>query len=141
MSDNWKIMEHEIGKDNHHHHVLLLAWISLTLSHHSSLSSIASGRSPRRDLMSIQNCCRSVVVGHLTLACLCVGVYWRTPLMSPSLLLQQYPACLVWLIWMVLEIEDRWSCSCCLVGCCFQDLFKEPHNILEQFLSSFFSIC
>ena len=34
------------NKDHHlHHQVLLLSWVSLTLSHHLSLSSIAPGRS------------------------------------------------------------------------------------------------
>ena len=34
----------------------------------------------------------------------------------------------------------RWPCSCCFVGCCFQDLFNIACNILVQFLLSFFSI-
>ena len=37
------------------------------------------------------------------------------------LLLQQCPACLVCLIWMVLEMEGRCPYSCCFMGCCFQD--------------------
>ena len=36
---------------------------------------------------------------------------------------------------------DRWSYSCSLVGCCFQDLFNIACSILEQFPSSFYSIC
>ena len=44
---------------NHHHqrHGLSLARISLTLSLHSSLSSIALGRSSMRDPVSVQSCC------------------------------------------------------------------------------------
>ena len=66
----------------HYHHVVL------TLSCHSSLSSITSGNSPRLPPMSIQSCCRSVLVGRLTLAHLCEGSHWRMLLLSLSLLLQ-----------------------------------------------------
>ena len=38
------------------HHVVLLTQISLTLSHHSSLSSIASGWSSRLHPVSVQSC-------------------------------------------------------------------------------------
>ena len=34
----------------------------------------------------------------------------------------------------------RWPCSCCFVGCCFQDLFNIARRILVQFPSSFYSI-
>ena len=91
--------------------------------------------------VSVQSCCRSVLVGHSTLACSCVGVHRRTSLMNSSLLLQQCLTCLVCLIWMVLEMGGRWTYSCCFVGCCFQDLFNMTHSILEQFLFSFSSIC
>ena len=53
-----------------------------------------------------------------------VGVHKSTSLMISSLLLQQCPACLVRLTWIVFVIEDRWPYSWCLVGCCLQDLFK-----------------
>ena len=43
---------------HHHHHVVLKAQTSLTLSGHSSLSSIASGRSSRLHPVSEQSCCR-----------------------------------------------------------------------------------
>ena len=36
--------------------------------------------------------------------------------MSSSLLLQQCPACLVRITWIVLVIGSRWSYSCCFVG-------------------------
>ena len=61
--------------------------------------------------------------------------------MSLSLFLQHHPTCLVWFIWMVLEIGGRWPYNCCLVGCCFQNLFSIACGILVLFLSSFFSIC
>ena len=41
----------------YHHHVLLPAQISLTLSRHPSLSSIAPERSSRLYLVSVQSCC------------------------------------------------------------------------------------
>ena len=55
----------------------------------------------------------------------CVGVHKSTPLMSSSLLLQQCPACLVRLTWIVFVIGGWWPYSWCLVGCCRQDLFKQ----------------
>ena len=42
---------------NVHHHVTLPAWISLTHSHHPSLSSIAPGRSSRLYPVLAQSCC------------------------------------------------------------------------------------
>ena len=98
-----------------HHHVELLTWISLSLAiclYHPSL------------------------VGHPTLACLCEEVHRNMSLVF--LLLQQCLACLVSLIWMVLEMGGSWLYSCCFVGCCFPDLFNTTHCILVQFLSSFF---
>ena len=59
---------------------------------------------------------------------------------SSSLLLQQCPACLIHLIWMVLEMGNRWLYSCSFVGCCFRDSFNIACSILVQFPSSFFSI-
>ena len=60
--------------------------------------------------------------------------------MNSSLLLQQYPVCLVQLIWMVLEMGGRWPYSCCFVSCYFQDLFNIARSVLVQLPSSFFSI-
>ena len=62
----------------HHHQVVLVAWISLTLSCHISLSSITSGRLSRLHPVSIQSCCRKVLVGRPTSARLCEGVHRRT---------------------------------------------------------------
>ena len=59
--------------------------------------------------------------------------------MSSSLHLQQRPACLIHLIWMVLEMGGRWPYSCCFMGCCFQDLFITARSILVQLPSSYFS--
>ena len=60
--------------------------------------------------------------------------------MHSSLLLQQYPICLVCLIWMVLEMRSRWPFNCCFMGCCFRDLFNIAYSVLVQFPSSFLSI-
>ena len=111
---------------HHHHHVVPLAWISLTLSHHFSLSFIASGRIPYPHIAA--ECMFMLVVlllpGHMW------GVHKSTSLMSSSLLLQQCPACLVHLTWIVFVIGGRWPYSWCLVGCCCQDLFKIARSIL-----------
>ena len=82
---------------NHHHHYLVVppARISLILSRHSSLSFIASGRSPGLHPVSSQSRFMSVRVGRPAFARPCEGIHRRTSLMSSSLLFQQYPACLV----------------------------------------------
>ena len=67
------------------------------------------------------------------------GVHRSTSLMSSSLLLQQCPACLVRLTWIVFLMGGRWPYSWCLVGCCRQDLFNIAHSILVQLTPSFFS--
>ena len=48
--------------------------------------------------------------------------------MSLSLLLQQCPACLVRLAWIVFVMGGRWPYSWDLVGCCCQDLFNIARN-------------
>ena len=59
-----------------------------------------------------------------------VGVHRSISLMSSSLLLQQCPACLIRLAWIVSVMGGRWPYSWCLVGCCCQDLFNITRNIL-----------
>ena len=76
----------------HHHHVVLPVWISLTLSHHFSLSFIASGRSSGLHTVSSHSCCMYVRAGHPAFAWPYVGVHRSTSLMSSFLLLQQCPA-------------------------------------------------
>ena len=65
-----------------------------------------------------------LLLGHIW------GVHRSTSLMSSSLLLQQCPACLVRLTWIVFVMGGKWPYSWCLVGCCRQDLFNIAHNIL-----------
>ena len=50
--------------------------------------------------------------------------------MSSSLFLQQCPACLVRLTWIVFVMGGRWPYSWCLVGCCRQDLFNIARKTL-----------
>ena len=109
---------------HHHHHVLPLERISLTLSRHFSLSFIASGRSSGLHPIFSHSCCMYVRAGRPAFARPYMGVHRSTSLMSSSLLLQQCPACLVHLTWIVFVMGGRWPYSWCLVGCCRQDLFN-----------------
>ena len=106
------------------------ARISLALSRHFSLSFIASGRSSGQHPISSHSCCMYVRAGRSAFARPYVGVHRNTSLMSSSLLLQQCPACLVRLTWIIFLMGGRWSYSCCFVLCCHQDLFNIASNIL-----------
>ena len=118
---------------------MLLARISLTLFHHFSPSFIASGRSSGLHPVPSHSCCMYVLTGRPAFARSYVGVHRSTSLMSSSLLLQQCPACLVRLTWIVFVMRGRWPYSWCFVGCCRQDLFNIALNILVSLPSSFFS--
>ena len=98
-----------------HHHVTLVARISLTLSRHSSLSFIAPGRSSGQHPVSSHSCWMYVRAGRPAFARPRVGVHKSTSLMSSSLLLQQCPACLVCLTWIVFVIGGKWPYG--LVAC------------------------
>ena len=113
----------------HHHHVVPLAQISLTLSRHFSQSFIASDRSSGLHPVSSHSCCMYVRAGRHAFAWPYAGVH-RSTLMSSSLLLQQCPACLVRLTCIVFVMGGRWPYSWCLVGCCHQDLFNIARSIL-----------
>ena len=115
---------------HHHHHVVPPAQISLTLSRHFSLSFIASGRSSGLHPVSSHSCCMYVLSGRPALARPYVGVHRSTSLRSSSLLLQQCPACLLRLTWIVFVMGGRWPYSWCFVGCCRQDLFNIARNCL-----------
>ena len=114
----------------HHHHVTLSARISLTLSRHPSISSIASGRSSGLHPVSAPSCCMYVRAGRPAFARPCEGVHRSTSLMSWSLLLQQCPVCLVRLIFIFFVMGGKWPYGCFFVGCCLQDLFNIARNIL-----------
>ena len=128
-SADWAICSSSNGYP-HHHHVVPLARISLTLSRHFSLPFIASGQSSGQQPVPSHSCCMYVLAGRPAFARPYVGVYRSTSLMSSSLLLQQCPACLVRLSWIVFEMGGRWPYSWCFVGCCRQDLFNIALNIL-----------
>ena len=115
---------------HHHHHVVLPAQISLTLSRHFSLLFIASGRSLGQHPVSSQCCCMYVRAGRSAFARSYVGVHRSTSLMNSPLLLQQCPACLVRLTWIVFVMGGRWPYSWCFVGCCLQDMFNIARSIL-----------
>ena len=123
----------------HHYHAVPLARISLTLSRHFSLSFFNSGRSSGPHPISSHSCCMYVRAGRPAFARPYVGVHRSTSLMSSSLLLQQCPACLVRLTWIVFVMGGRWPYSWCLVGCFLQDLFNIARSILIELPSSFFS--
>ena len=101
---------------HHHHHVVPLARISLTLSRHFSLSFIASCRSSGLHPVSAHSCSKYVWAGRPAFAWPYAGVHRSTSLMSSYLLLQQCPACLVRLAWIVFVMGVRWLYSLCLVG-------------------------
>ena len=122
-----------------YHHVVSLARISQSLYRHFSLSFIASGWSSGLHPVSSHSCCMYVRTGRPAFARPYVGVHRSTSLMSSSLLLQQCPACLVRLAWIVFVMGDRWPYSWCGVGCCRQDLFNIARNILVSLPSTFFS--
>ena len=119
-----------VGENYHHRHVVSQARISLTLSRHFSLSFIASGRSSGIRPVSSHSCWMYVRAGRPAFARPYVGVQWSTSLMNSSLILQQWPACLVRLTWIVFVMGGRWPNRWCLVGCCLQDLFKIALRVL-----------
>ena len=124
------LLQSDTKHHHHHHHVVRPARISLTLSPHFSLSFIASGRSSGLHPVSSHSCCMYVRAGRPAFDWPYAGVHRSTSLTSSSLLLQQCPACLVRLAWIVFVIGGRWPYSWWLVGCCCQDLFNIALNIL-----------
>ena len=125
--DKLSLLDHH---HHHHHHVVPLSRISLTLSRYFSLSFIAPGRSSGLQPVSSHSCCMYVRAGPPALAPPYVGVHRSTSLMSSSLLLQQCPACLARLTWIVFVMGGRWPYSWCLVGCCRQNLLNIACSIL-----------
>ena len=124
-----------------HYHVVPLARISLTLSRHFSLSFITSGWSSGLHLVSSRSCCMYVLAGRPAFTRPYVGVHRSTSFMWSSLLLQQCPACLVRLTWIVFVMGGRWPYSWCFVGRCRQDLFNIAHNSSDDlYLFSFFQV-
>ena len=121
---------------HHHHHVVPQARISLTLSRHFSLSFIAFSWSSGLHPVSSHSCCMYVRAGRPAFARPYAGVHRSISFMSSSLLLQQCPACLVRLTWIVFVMRGRWPYSWCLVGCCLQDLFNIARNIEKNIIGT-----
>ena len=107
----------------HHHHVVPLTQISLTLSRHFSLSFIASVRSSGLHPVSSYSCCMYVLAGHPAFAQPYVG----------SIGVHHLWACLCFsssVLRVFFMMAGRWPYSWCFVGCCCQDLFNIACNIL-----------
>ena len=85
----------------------------MTLSRHFFLSFIASARFSGLHPVSSHSCCMYVRAGRPAFARPYVGVHRSTSLMSAFLLLQQCPACLVRLTWIVFVMGGRWTQECC----------------------------
>ena len=119
-----------IYRHHQHHHFVPPARTSLNYSHHFFPTSIASGRSSGLHPVSSHTCCMYVLAGRPAFAQPYVGVHRSTSLMSSFLLLQQYPACLVRLTWIVFVMGGSWPYSWCFVGCCRQDLFNIALKII-----------
>ena len=116
---------------HHHHHVVPPARISLTLSHHFSLSFIASSWSSGLHPVSSHNCYMYVRAGRPAFPWPYAGVHRSASLMSSSSPPpQQCPVCLVRLTCIVFVMGGRWPYSWCLAGCCRQDFFNIARNIL-----------
>ena len=106
---------HQLLNQYHHHHVVPLVRISLTLSRHFSQSFIAFGRSSGLHPVSSHSCCMYIRAGRPVFAWPYVGVHRSTSLISSPLLLQQCPACLVRLTCIVFVMGGKWPYSWCLV--------------------------
>ena len=119
---------------HHHHDVVLVARISLILSRYFSLSFITSCRSSGQHPVSSHSCWMYVCAGRPAFAWPCVGVHKSTSLMSSFLLLQQCPACLARLTWIVFVIGGRWPYSWCLVGVLPPELVQDcsQHSCLAS---------
>ena len=97
------------------YHVLPPARISLTLSRHSSLSFIASGRSSGLHPVSSHSCCMQAGDGRPAFARPYEGCHRRTSLMSLFLLIQQCPACLarltdiyIYIYIYIYSVTEKW---------------------------------
>ena len=102
-------------------------WLSLITSpYHSLPLAVLQGYIPYPHIAAV---CMFELVTQLLLGHMW-GVHRSTSLMSSSLLLQQCPACLVCLTWIVFMVGGRWPYSWCFVGCCLQDLYNIARSIL-----------
>ena len=132
-----RIPSHHSYHHHHHHHGIPKERISLTLSCHVSLSSIALRSFSMLHPVSLQSCCRLVLDGHPTLARPCEEVHWSTSLMSSPLLLQQCTTCLARLISMVFEMDGKCPYRFSFVGYCLLIMLNTARSILVQLPQAF----
>ena len=118
---------HSLFKLSTYIYIIIIIIMSCRLNGYPPLLPI--GRSSKLHPVSSQSCCMYVRAGRPAFARPYVGVHRSTSLMSSSLLLQQCPACLVRLTWIVFVMGGRWPYSWCFVGYCPQDLFNIDRNI------------
>ena len=121
---NWAIYKKGLYQQYKHTYIYRVeppARISLTLSNHSFILFIASGRSSGLHPVSSRSCCMYVRAGRPAFARPYERVHKSTSLMSSSLLLQQCPGCLVRLNLIVFVMGGMWPYSWCFVGCYLQD--------------------
>ena len=99
----------------HHHDVSPSARVSLILSRHPSLSSNASDWPSRLHPVSAHSSCMSVLAGRPAFVRPCEGVHGSMSLMSSTILLQQCPAYLVRLTWIVFVMSGKWPYRTCSI--------------------------
>ena len=112
-----------------HYKGILTTQIHLILSCHLSLSAIALSKCSKLHSITTQSWWMSIFAGQLALVCPCVGVHWRMLLMSLSLLFQQCPT---YLTWIVCQMGGKWPYNC-FVECCIRDLLKKTCSLLQAF--------
>ena len=109
---------------HYHHQVVSIAWFSLTLFCHLSLSIMAldSTQYPHR-----ANGCKFLLVSQHWGVHVYVGTgehcLWICPCFSSR--------CLVHLTWMLCEMRGKWPYSCCFLGATFMICSKTIWSILE----------
>ena len=104
-------------------YIYIYIYIMSCRQHEYPWPSLATSSYRSSPLAGLQDYCMYVRAGRPAFARPYVEVHWSTSLLSSSLLLQQCPACLVRLTWIVFVMEGRWPYSWCFVGCYLQDLF------------------
>ena len=130
---------------HHYHHFFMIAWISLTLCLSLSLSPSFPIIPRSQYVFQTTSCVRTELL--LVSCCWSANTdqsIWRSPweniiyeffLASPTVSLMSGSFYLDGF-----RDGSKWPCSCCFVGCCFQDLFNKARNISMQFPSIFFSM-
>ena len=113
----------------HHHNVMLLASIPLTISGYHSQLSIAPGRS-----FQATSC---IGMELLYIGSSCLSNNCSSMLGDPTIVNNEFVLTSPAVSCMSsssnfggFRNDDRWPYSYCLVGCCFRDLFNTAYSIL-----------